>query len=264
MFRKGLLTLGVFTTLQIASAAPFFSVASDPGALSRAAAVNSVAASNSFITLVGAGNLVTFEGLNTGYPAGGFLNLTVDVPNNILLGIQFTGVDATVSGINQNDQTPEYGFNISTGLGANRHLRYGQNFNGNGSSAPGEVTFTFNTPTNYFSTFLTGTQEGLPGDIQIFFNDGTSQIVPFATVNNNLSKNPGMAGGVQFFALRTETNITSLRFVTTGATAFARDLIGLDDVRFGFSDNAVPEPSSLVMVGAGAVLVLLRRRKRSS
>lgn len=292
MSRPGAFLLISIATAQIAASTPLVLLASDPGALNRAAATNSLAAHSAFLTQVGVGNLVTFEGLTPGFPNSGLTTadpnyglLNIDVQTGIVMSIKFNaGVDTAVSGIKVTDSNPEYGFNLTGGPGlTSRFLRFGSYFGD--AMGVAEVTFGFNTPTNYFSAFITGTQAHLPGTFELFFNDGNSQIVPFASANgsqNYLPKLPGMGGGVQFLALRTDSPINLLTFRTSGSGPGARDLIGLDDIQYGFAypalddndqgdlpenrdhviTNEVPEPSSILLVSAGAALVLISRSKR--
>jgi hypothetical protein len=156
--------------------------------------------------------------------------------------------------------TPEFGYSTTVNGGnANRFYRVGQNFGPRMgvNGAPTSLTITFGgaTATNYFAAYITGTQEGLPGTIEVETAGGANYIVPFTRL-------PGTTGGIQFFALRTDTAFTSLTFRQTGSTDLARDLFGIDDIQFGFSSSEIPEPGTMALMGIGGALLLVARRKK--
>jgi hypothetical protein len=249
-----------------ASAAPWVTIAGDSGAGIVNPFPNASTARNDFLAVVGAGNVVTFEGLNLG-----LTNFSLNSTNcaSSPSPCSFLSSDVTVNfsitnpgdvaGIRVAD-IPEYGYNTTVNGGnANRFYRVGQNFGPrfgqNGAPTSLTITFGGSTATNYFAAYITGTQEGLPGTIEVETAGGANYIVPFTRL-------PGTTGGIQFFALRTDTAFTSLTFRQTGSTDLARDLFGIDDIQFGFTSSQIPEPSTMALMGIGGMLLLVARRKK--
>ncbi len=115
------------------------------------------------------------------------------------------------------------------------------------------ATFTFASPIESFSAIFTGTEVNFPGDITVSFNDGAAQSLAVA-------KTP-LGGGVVFFGFDDPgASITSV-VISTGATTRARDVFGIDDIRFA-QTTVVAEPMSLALLGSGLLWLGLVRRRR--
>ncbi len=110
------------------------------------------------------------------------------------------------------------------------------------------LTFSFATPVDAFGFYITGVQiDGLT----VTFSDGAPQSIPI--VNSQ--------SGAEFFGF-TDFGKSISSVVVNLTTATGGDRVGFDDVRFGFDPAAVPEPSTLGMIGAGLLLVLKIRSTR--
>jgi hypothetical protein len=125
------------------------------------------------------------------------------------------------------------GFNTTSG-GSFFHLQVG-----------GSQTFTFATPIDSFGAYFTGWQIGT----QTITYSNNQQVVlqmPGADINQ---------GGAVFFG-----------FIDAGASIVSitydavKDIVAVDDVRFGNS-AAVPEPASLLLLGAGLAGAASRLRR---
>ena len=218
-----------------AEAGPVIFTAADPGAGPGMPFPNSTAEAAAFDAAV-AGNetLVTFETA----PVGPFANLTI-APGVTINGTDFSG------DLQQILNTPSpscggpsilCGFNTTPG-GSN----YVQLFGGN-------LVYSFATPVDAFGAFLTGVN--LTGET-VMFKDGSSETLTI----------PNSGGGVEFFGF-TDTGKQISSIITHVNVGSFADIIGMDDVRFFAAVSAVPEPTSLALLGMGlAGLGLLRRRR---
>jgi hypothetical protein len=130
------------------------------------------------------------------------------------------------------------GFNTTAG-GQNFYLLDG-----------GTGTFTFTTAIDAFGMYITGLQTDLVAQETITFSDGSSQ-----TINT-----PASTGGGGAFMGFTDIG-ASIVSVSYNATS---DIVSLDDVRYGNVSSSVPEPSSLLLLGTGLlVLGMVAIRKRA-
>lgn len=213
----------------------------DPGAGVGASHPGSDAAASSFLA-ASSTSLITLESA----PSGNFTTL------NIASGVTATlaGTDAT-SGILNDNSNSALGFNTTPG--GTQFLRIVPSTTGDAS-----VTFSFANPISAFGFYLTGAESTINGALSLRFNDGTSQ-------NLTISKNA--TAGVQFFGFTDlGATFTSITLVETGPFTSSRDIIGIDDIRFGgvLQPAAVPEPTSLVMGGTALLfgLGLNHRRRR--
>jgi hypothetical protein len=202
---------------------------------------NSAAAEASLIAAAGAGTLTTFEGLALGVPTG------VTVASGVTLTLTTDTVDGGIVNTDQHAQL--VGFNITSG--GENWLQMVPDFD---SASGVTATFSFSSGIEFFGFYLTDTETSLPGTITVNFDDGASQSLG-PTKNDD-------SGGVSYFGFFDPgANITSVS-INTGATAFsARDIWGIDNVRFGAA--SVPEPGSLALLGIGlAGFAASRRRKQ--
>jgi hypothetical protein len=130
-----------------------------------------------------------------------------------------------------------YGFNITTG---------GSQWLG---SPGGTATYSFAKPISTFGLWLTGVQTIFTtGAFTLTFNDGSPE-----TLNLPVNVN----GGTTFYGFTDSANFSSITI-----TNLSNDAWGQDNVYY--SPQAIPEPSSLVLVGSGILgLAGVIRRKLS-
>lgn len=112
----------------------------------------------------------------------------------------------------------------------------------------GQATFNFANPINYFGGYFGGLQ--LANSLQ--FNNGSPQVVliPFTDINT---------GGFSFTGFTSTTGVSSITVDASGI-----DIISVDDVIYGATTTATPEPGSLALLATGfAGLVGWRSRRRT-
>lgn len=113
----------------------------------------------------------------------------------------------------------------------------------------GTATFTFTTPINAFGIYVTGLQTDAVAQETLTFNDGSSQ-----TINT-----PTATGGGGAFIGFTDigASIVSISYNATN------DIVSIDDVQYGTAGAAVPEPSSVLLLGTALLalgMVVIRKR----
>jgi hypothetical protein len=234
--RAALIALAVCATSQ-AGIVTF--VGQDDGAPATGPFPLSTAAQTSFETAAAAFgplNTITYESLATGFysPITAAPGVTITLPGTD------PNIGPGVSGISDTTLGNLYGFNTTPE--GSQWLGF----------PVGSATFTFATPTNSFGTFLTGLQTVFSDttDLQITFNDGTSELLtPPINVN----------GGAEYFGF---TDTTAFSSVTI--TNLSEDYWGIDDTTYNVDTAATPELGSLSLIGVGLAGVgLVLRRKRA-
>lgn len=217
-----------------AEAAPIIFTAADPGAGPGMPFPNSAAEAAAFDAgASGTRTLVTFEAA----PVGSFTNLTI-APGVTINGTDFSG-------------NPQQILNMPSPSCGGPGILCGFNTTPAGSEYVqlfgGSLTYSFGAPIDAFGAFLTGVN--LAGET-IRFNDGSSETLTI----------PNSGGGVEFFGFTDAGRQISSITARVDVGSFA-DIIGMDDVRFFTAATAVPEPTSLAVLGIGLVgLGLCRRR----
>ncbi len=218
---------------QISDASLVTFIGSDVGAGELDARPNSDAAAAAFdlaAAAIGTVTTVDFEAESV----GAFSSLT------IAPGVTMTSVTASATIRN----TPRgggadssiWGYNTTSG-GANFVDKVG-----------GALQFDFTPGINSFGAYVSGLQGTLVGEQTIEFFDGSSQVIDI----------PEISSGIAFVGFTDAgKSVASVTF------EFSNDIVGLDDLRFGrASNNAIPEPTSLVIWGlVGTAGMSFRRRK---
>ena len=237
MRRLGLLVAAGILSATSAFAAPVTFIGADAGASSLATAPNSVAAASAFdaaAAALGAMGLITFETA----PLGAI--------NNTSLGggvsIDDLGQGASITN-NSGGSASLFGFNTTSG---------GQYFASTfpGAAAPFTLVFDFASPIQAFGAYLGGLQGSVVGQQTLVYTSG-------ATFTINI---PVLSGGAAFVGFTDAgASISSVRYNLGG------DFVTVDDVRYGPTSAAVvPEPASLLMLGAGVAGLVARRRRAAA
>jgi len=203
----------------------------DDGALIGGPFPLSTAAQTSFMAAasgLGPISTITFENLALGFyspiAAAPGVSVTLAAPN---YGDGFSGISTTTYG-------NLYGFNVTPG---------GSKWLG---SPGGAATFAFSSPTQSFGLWLTGVQTVFTSTFTLTFFDGSSE---------TLSLPINVDGGAAYFGFTDAGALISSITITNQSN----DAWGIDDVTYS---SAVPEPSTLLLLGGALPLLGLAYRRR--
>ena len=109
----------------------------------------------------------------------------------------------------------------------------------------GSITFNFTSPIDSFGAYFTGWQV----NGQTLSYGSTTLTMPNGDFSN---------GGTLFFGfVDAGASITSITY------SALNDIVAVDDVRYGRSGAAVPEPTSLLLLGTGLAGLVRFARKRA-
>jgi PEP-CTERM motif len=115
-------------------------------------------------------------------------------------------------------------------------------------SPGGTATYSFAKPVTAFGLWLTGVQTVFTSTFTLTFNDGVAE-----TLNLPINVN----GGTTFYGFTDSASFSSITITNLSNDAWGQDLIS-----YSTQSSTVPEPSSLLLLGSGALgLAGMIRRK---
>lgn len=107
------------------------------------------------------------------------------------------------------------------------------------------MVFSFVDPIDSFGAYMTGLQGDVVGQQTITYLNGNTKTVDI----------PKLSGGGAFVGF-TDSGAS----ISSVSLTFFNDIVGVDDVVYG---NAVPEPTSIALLGLGLFGVALHRRRNA-
>jgi hypothetical protein len=220
-----------------AAASPITFAGTDSGVGPGGAHPLSDAAAALWGAAAGSFSLITFESAALGSTG----------PLVLAAGVTMTTAnqDVSAAGVSNDNTHASLGFNTTSG--GSRFYRMSPIFGGGTAT----TTFTFASPTSSFGFYFTGAETAFPGAFTLNFNDGSAQSL-------GITKD---TAGTQFFGfVDAGSSISSVTLTETGDFSSGRDVVGVDDVRY---TTAVPEPATLLLLGSGSMVALIRRRRQS-
>ena len=216
----------------------------NPGPTVRTNADAAAASFSAAASTIGPVGTITFESA----PLGTFTNLAAAT------GVTVNGADAngsaqTIRNTSQFPAEPSVDGSNTTASGSQFLEMSG-----------GTLTFTFQTPTQFFGVYLTGVQTVFFND-SISFNDGTAETISLQGTGTTSSQ-----GEIAFIGFTTTgAPVTSIT-INAGTSSAGYDDIGVDDVsyRTAASSASAPEPGSMTLLlpAMGAFGLILRKRRR--
>lgn len=210
----------------------------DPGVAAGGAKPNSDLAAAQFAAAAGLTPSINFENVPVGTLGSGVAGVTISASGDFE-SVEVTADDSTILGYN-------------TTSGGENHLRTIPS----GSWDTGDsltVSFIFDSPIQAFGAYFTGIESDIAGSVRIVFSDGSV---------NSLALLESVGGGVQFFGFTDfDKSIAQVDLIETNLGANGtRDIWGVDDVHY-LAATTVPEPSTMLLMGAGLLAARARRRR---
>jgi hypothetical protein len=156
------------------------------------------------------------------------------------------GVTATLSGaasdngISNDSSVASFGFN--TTAGGLKYIRIAPDLSG----GPVDLTFSFASPIDTFSLYVTGAESSVPGTLTLNYNNGTPQ---------SLLITKGATPGKQLFGFFDARG--SITRVTLEVSGPGRDFVGVDDVAFSLADAPASTPLPSAATAGMALLAVV-------
>jgi len=201
---------------------------------SNAAWANFYNSALSYSSLVSTG----FETLATGFSTSYALPTATLTLNAFNYGNEFSGISQG------NTLGNLYGFDVGNGTG--KWLGF----------PGGTATITFDGLSNSFGFYATGIQSTFGTVFQVTYGDGTTSTLDIP-INDN--------GGVSFFGFTDSQAFKSVTISRPGGDS-GTDAWGIDNLTYGLTVAAVPEPSTwaMMILGIAGIGMAARRSRRKA